>query len=407
MNKKLKALLDKINSKKTEVTDLAEKGKLDEAEKAKTELVDLQKQFDILKDVLPEEETAIPENKAVKPEKITEPVSVPKNVHVVQTEDHDAVHEFANAARHLFMNVDKTNNEGTGADGGYVVPQDIQTFINKFKEAEFDLTQFVDSENVTTNSGRRTFQTRSQLTGFTQVGEGSKIAQADGPQFSILEYTIKKYAGFLPVTNELLNDSDQNITNVITEWIARQDVATRNAIIIAILKTFATAAIKDSKDIKKAVNVTLGSKFAGSVAIYTNDDGLNYLDSDDNFTDKNGRSLITPDLQTPMQMIFAAGGQKIPIRVVPNDILTTDTTTTQGSSIIPVFIGDLKEAVKLFDRQKVTITNSNVAVAGNFNAFDQDMTLFRAIDRLDAVQKDAAAMVYGQITVKDSTAAGK
>lgn len=403
MNKKLKELLDKINSKKAEVTDLAENGKLDEAEKAKAELVDLQKQFDILKDVLPEEQSVTPENKTVEPERITEPVSVPKNVHVVQTKNHDAIHEFANAARHLFMNVDKTSNEGTGADGGYVVPQDIQTLINKFKEAEFDLTKFADTENVTTNSGRRTYQTRAQLTGFTQVGEGAKIAQVDGPQFSILEYNIKKYAGFLPVTNELLNDSDQNITNVITQWIAKQDVATRNSIILAILKQITPTAITGYKDIKKAVNVTLGSKYAGSVAIYTNDDGLNYLDTE--FVDKNDRSLVTPDLQTPMQMVFAAGGQKLPIRVIPNEILTTDTTTTKGSSIIPVFIGDLKEAAKLFDRQKVTITNSNVAVAGNFNAFDQDMTLFRAIDRLDAVQKDAAAMVYGQITVKDSTPA--
>lgn len=407
MNKKLKALLDQINSKKAEVVDLTEQNKLDDAENAKKELIDLQKQFDLLKDVLPEEKpvaSVVPENRAEEPKKAEEPVAS-KNVHVVQAKDNDSVHKFADAARRLFMNVDPAaSSEGIDANGGYIVPQDIQTYINQFKEAEYDLSKLVSSETVSTNAGRRTFQTRAQLTGFTQVGEMGKIGQVAGPQFEILEYAIKKYAGFLPVTNELLADSDQNITRTITQWIARQDVATRNALILAVLASaFAKAPVSSAKDLKKIINVTLGSKFAGNVAIYTNDDGLNFLDTDDAFTDKNGRSLITPDLQTPMQMVYAAGAQKVRINVIPNEVLASDTTTTKGSTIIPVIVGDLKEAVALFDRQKISISNSNTAVAGNFNAFDQDMTIFRAIDRLDVKARDTQAAVYGQITVKDST----
>lgn len=401
MNKKLKELLDAINSKKAEVADLAENGKLDDAENAKKELVDLQKQFDILKDVLPEEKpvaSVVPENKAAG-EKKAEPE---KKVHIVENKE-DAVHKFADAARHHFYNTDPAaSSEGVDANGGYVVPKDIQTYINKFKEAEFDLSSLVTSENVSTNAGRRTFQTRAQLTGFQAVAEAGKIGQIAGPQFQILEYAIKKYAGFLPVTNELLADSDQNITRVITQWIAKQDVATRNALILAVLSgsDFAKVAIKDQNDIKKTINVTLGSKFAGGVSIYTNDDGLNYIDT--TFLDKNGRSLITPDLQTPMQMVFAAGAQKVRIKAIPNEVLHSD-TTTKGTTVIPVIIGDLKEAVALFDRQQLSISNSNVAVAGNFNAFDQDMTIFRALDRLDVKARDTQAAVYGQITVKDST----
>lgn len=409
MNKKLKELLDQINSKKAEVVDLTEQNKLDDAENAKKELIDLQKQFDLLKDVLPEEKpvaSVVPENRAEEPKKAEEPAAS-KNVHVVQAKDNGAVHRFADAARHLFRNADPAaSSEGVDANGGYIVPQDIQTYINQFKEAEYDLSKLVSSESVNTDAGRRTFQTRAQLTGFTQVGEMGKIGQIAGPQFQILEYAIKKYAGFLPVTNELLADTDQNITNVITKWIAKQDVATRNALILAVLNgsDFTKTAITGIKDLKKIINVTLGAKFSGNVAIYTNDDGLNFLDSDAAFADKNGRSLITPDLQTPMQMVFAAGAQKVKINAIPNEILPSDTTTTKGSTIIPVIVGDLKEAVALFDRKKVSISNSNTAVAGNFNAFDQDMTIFRAIDRLDVKARDTQAAIYGQITVKDSTA---
>lgn len=396
MNKKLKALLDKINNKKAEVTDLAEKGKLDEAEKAKAELINLQKQFDLLQDVVDPDAPA--------PEPTPEPTPAPKDTHVVGAKDKDAVHEFADAARHGFYNADTPNNEGTGLNGGYTVPADILTRINQFKEDEFDLSKFADSENVTTNSGRRTYQSRADLAGFSLVGEGAKITQAAGPQFQILEYAIKKYAGFFPVTNELLADSDANITSVLTQWIARQDVATRNNLILNLLKGITPTAFSGYKDIKKAIIATLGSKY-NDLAIYTNDDGVNYIDTE--FVDGNGRSLLVNDLQTSLGMRFAAGGRLIPIRQIPNTILASDSKTTQGSTIIPVFIGSMKEFVKVFDRQRLTILSSNTAQAGNFNAYDQDMMLFRAIDRLDVVKKDDQSMVYGQITVKDSTAAGK
>ena len=52
MNKKLRALLDSINAKKQEVQDLAEAGKLTEAQTAKDELQKLQKKFDLLADVM-------------------------------------------------------------------------------------------------------------------------------------------------------------------------------------------------------------------------------------------------------------------------------------------------------------------------------------------------------------------
>ena len=396
MPKKLKELLDAINSKKTEVINLTNEKKFDDAEKAKAELINLQKQFDLIQDVVDPDVPA--------PEPTPEPTPAPKDTHVVGAKDKDAVHEFADAARHGFYNADTPNKEGTGLNGGYTVPADILTRINQFKEDEFNLSKFADSENVTTNSGRRTYQSRADLAGFSLVGEGAKIAQAAGPQFQILEYAIKKYAGFFPVTNELLADSDANITSVLTQWIARQDVATRNNLILNLLKGITPTALSGYKDIKKAIIATLGSKY-NDIAIYTNDDGVNYIDTE--FVDGNGRSLLVNDLQTSLGMRFAAGGRLIPIRQIPNTILASDSKTTSGSTIIPVFIGSMKEFVKVFDRQKLTILSSNTAQAGNFNAYDQDMMLFRAIDRLDVVKKDEQSMVYGQITVKDSTAAGK
>ena len=135
----------------------------------------------------------------------------------------DPVHEFAQAVRRGFKNI---NNETTGADGGYTVPEDIQTRIEKYREAKFSLVNLIRKENVTTNKGRRTFQTKAQHAGFSKVAEAASIGAVNGPQFSILNYAIDKFAGYLPVTNELLEDSDANITAVMVEWLGEEAIAT-------------------------------------------------------------------------------------------------------------------------------------------------------------------------------------
>ncbi len=375
MNKKLLELLNQINEKKTEVKNLVDANKLEDAKAAKEELKNLQEQFDILKDVMdPDGDGSVtdPENT----------VPVPRN------DPRDSVAEFANAARRGFRNA--TMVEGTPADGGYTVPEDIQTRINEYRNAKFSLISLVDVENVTTNKGARTFKKRAQQTGFTKVAEGGKITAGSTPQFERLEYNIDKYAGYFAVSNELLSDSDANITNTLTRWIGDESRVTRNKIIIEVLKTFTTAAITGIDDIKKALNVTLGQAFKPTSVIVTNDDGLQWLDT---LKDNDGKYLLQADPTSPMNMRIAAGATTIPVKVVPNADLPTE------SSKIPMFIGDIKEGVKFFDRNQTSIMSSNIASIGTLNAFEEDLTLWRAIEREDCVKKDGAAVVFGQVTV--------
>ena len=279
-------------------------------------------------------------------------------------------------------------NEGTGADGGYTVPDDIVTKVNKYKEERFSLKNLIDYEAVTTKSGRRTYKKRSQHTGFAEVAEGGKIGKAAKPQFEVVNYNIKKYAGFLPVTNELLEDSDAAIAQTIIEWLGEEDIATENAQIIAAINKKSATPFAGLADLKKAVNVTLAA-FAGSVKVITNSDGLQYLDT---LEDSDGRSILKPNPAEPLAMSLAVGVRSIPLVVVPNDILKTE------SNAIPFIVGDLKEYCKEFDRKQLTIDNSGVASIGDFNAYEQDMQLFRGIKRADWQVKDAAAIVRGTIT---------
>lgn len=385
MNKKLLELLDSINEKKTEVRNLVGEGKLEEAKAAKEELKNLQEQFDLLKDI---DDGAREDMR----QKLNNGTATP-------VQQKDPIKEFADAARNGFQN---SMNEGTKADGGYTVPEDIETRINERRSAKASLIDLVDVEPVTTNKGSRTFKKRSQQTGFIKVGEGGKIGAKATPQFERLDYEIDKYAGYFPVTNELLEDSDANIANTLIAWIGDESRVTRNKLILDVVKTKTVTALAGLDDIKKALNVTLGQAFKPTSRIVTNDDGLQYLDT---LKDVNGRDLIQPNPTDSAKLQLRAGTTIVPIEVLPNSDFPSD-TATKGKRKIPVIIGDMKEAVKFFDRKQLSIMTSNIAAIGDLNAFEQDLTLFRAIEREDVQMKDEEAIVYGEITLEDTSVTG-
>ena len=374
MNKRMRELQAQILQKSKEAQGLTDKEAptADDIAKAATlmdEVDVLQKEFETLERVEKSKKAGVPAGEEGKEEKKV-----------------NAIKAFADAVRAHFKVKDL--NEGTPADGGYTVPEDISTMVQRFKEEHFSLATLIDRETVSTNAGRRTYKQRAQYTGFTQVGEGGKIGKTGAPKFSIIEYAIKKFAGYMPVTNELLEDSDAAITNLMTEWLAMEEVATENAQILAKINAKEATALTGIKDIKKAINVTLAA-FAGSVRIVTNSDGLQYLDT---LEDGNKRPLLSPDPVKPMELYLSVGVRRIPVTVVPNEVLAT------ADSKIPFIIGDLHEYMKEFDRKQLTLMTSNTAAVTDFNAFEQDMTLIRAIMRADWVVKDDKAIVRGELT---------
>lgn len=394
MSKKLLELLDSIKEKKTFVQSLVAEGKLEDAANAKEELKNLQQKFDLLKDLEDEElenmETRL-KNKDVPAVNIIKPAK--------ESGEEDSIKEFANAARRRFQN---SMSEGSNPDGGYTVPEDIQTKINEYREAKASLIDEVDVENVTTVRGARTYKKRTQQTGFTKVGEGGKIPGKETPQFERLNYEIEKYAGYFPVTNELLDDSDANIAGTLIAWIGDESRVTRNKLILAAAAEKEKTALTGLDDIKKALNVTLGQAFKPTSKIITNDDGLQYLDT---LKDANGRDLLQPNPTEPAAMQLRAGATVIPIKVIPNADMPSDTETA-GTRKIPMIIGDLREAVKFFDRNQLTIMTSNIAAVGELNAFEEDLTLYRAIEREDVQTKDLEAIVYGELTINDESVTG-
>lgn len=294
--------------------------------------------------------------------------------------------------------LDGVMNEGAPADGGYTVPEDIWTRVESFRQAEFSFLDLVRREVVHTATGARTFKKRSQYTGFGLVPEGGAIGPvAETPQFERIPFAIKKYAGYMPMTNELRYDSDANVAQIIIEWLGQESRATANKLILAQIQgsTETPTNFANLDGIKKALNVTLGSAFKGSSRVITNDDGLQYLDTLKKKSDSN-EYLLTPDPANPMALRLTAGATTVPLVVVPNNVMPTPSEgATSGQ--IPFIIGDLYEGVVYWDREWMSIAESAIASIGDLNAFEQDLTLYRAIEREDVTLRDTDAFVYGYI----------
>ena len=363
MNKKMRELLTKIEAKTLEAKEARDKGETDKAVTILDDIDVLKKEYDVEKRLMEEEKPEEPEKKAA-------PV--------------DSVKAFAQAARSGF----KGMNEGTPAQGGYTVPEDIETKINHYRENGDSLQNLITVVPVKTKSGARTFRVRSQQTGFANVAEGGAIGTKDTPNYTRLEYTVAKYAGIYEATNELMEDSDANIAHELTRWIGTESRVTRNNLILAAIKTISSTAIAAGADgLKKALNVTLKPYFRNSAVIVTNQDGLNYLDT---LKDKNDQYLLKPEVADATQYRFAG----FPVKVYDNDTMPSNTATS-GKLGIPFIIGDLKEAIVMFERKGVSILGSNVAG----DAFAHDMTYFRAIEREVVKVRDSAAVINGVMTV--------
>lgn len=365
MNKELREMLDKINAMKDQAKQLLAEDKVEDAKAMKNDIVKLQEKFDIAKDLYEQEKLEM-ENKT------------PGN----PAPQDNYEKEFINGLRTQFKNA---MSEGSSTDGGYTVPQDIQTKVNDLRTAKDALQNLITVEPVTTLSGSRVFKARAQQTGFAEVAENGTIAEKATPQFTNLPYSVKKYAGFFKVTNELLKDSDQAIKGTLIKWIGDESRVTRNKLILAELDKKAKTAIASVDDIKDTLNVTLDPAFRATAKVVTNQSGFNWLDKQ---KDSDGNYLLQPSVSSPTGKQLLG----VDIAMVSNKDLPNDTTVGTKA---PIIIGDLKEAVVMFDRETLSVMASDTAG----DAYLTDVTLFRAIEREEVKTRDAEAFVYGQIAI--------
>lgn len=396
MNKKLQEMLNKINAKKTEAKKFLDEGKIDEAKAAKTELEQMQAAFDIAKDLYDEEKEEVEDK--------------------INNDEMKDVTDKKGGIINAFINVIKAGilkkpasekdveilnqmNEADPivgvSDGGVTVPKDIRTQIKELRRSEDALENLVNVEPVSTLTGSRVIEVNADQVPFDNVEEAAQFPDVSTPQFATIDYKVKKKGGILRVTRELLQDTAENILGYLRKWIAKKAKTTRNFLILSELNTsFGTlpVAIADIDDLKDIFNVTLDPAIALGAKVLTNQDGFNWLDK---LKDLDGKYILQPNpVNATQKLLFG----RYPVVVVSNKVLASTVVGPVEAPTgykYPLYMGDFKEAITLFDRETLSIEFSTEAG----DLWGKDLTGVKVRERLDIKTVDDEAVVKGEVTV--------
>ncbi|SEM81562.1 phage major capsid protein [Paenibacillus sp. OV219] len=391
MDEKERELRQRLAAKLEEARRLMAESKMEEARSATSEAKQLREQIDLLKELRDTDTpgATVPVEPEARGNQSGNPAawSVPsyRSAFLKVLRNRPLTGDEQRLVEEVELEVRAGMQGGVGEDGGLIVPQDIQTMIHELKREFVSLEPYVTVEPVSTRSGSRVIEKNADITPFAEITEMTDIGDLDNPKFKPLAYTIKDRGGILPISNTLLNDTDQNLMQYIARWIAKKSVVTRNKLILDKLAALTRKPIANLDSIKKILNVDLDPNIALNAIILTNQDGFNYLD---NQKDADGKDLLQPDPTQPSRKLLKGK----PIVVLANRWLPSTGTTTKKA---PIYIGDLKEFIVLFDRQQYSITSTNVGG----KSFGRNTTDVRAIQREDLQLFDDEAVIAGEITL--------
>lgn len=299
--------------------------------------------------------------------------------------DKDAIkNQFVNE----FKNMITSGTTGTG-NGGLTIPDDVQQQIRTLVRQQFSLQSIVNVESVTTTHGSRTYEKLADITPLVELDEdGKAIGDNDDPELTVVKYLIHEYAGINTATNSLLKDTVANILQWLTNWIAKKVVVTRNLKILEVMnKAPKKPTIAKFDDVKDLENNTLDPAIESTSSFLTNQSGYNVLSK---LKDADGRYLMQPDVTQPDRYLI--DGKPV-LRIA-------DKWLPDVSGSHPLYFGDFKQAITLFDRENMELTTTNIGGG----AFETNTTKVRVIDRFDVEMVDDGAIAVGSFkAVADQT----
>ena len=277
--------------------------------------------------------------------------------------------------------VSSDETDGAG-HAGLTIPKDIQTTIHLLVRQYDSLQEYVNVEHVSTAQGSRVYEKWANITALAEIEEESgSIGANDDPQLTVVKYLIKRYAGITTVTNSLLKDTAENIIAWLSSWIAKKVVVTRNTKIIAAIDKLPTKPTLTKWDDIIDLEAKVDPAIKPTSIFLTNTSGFTALKK---VKDAMGNYLMERDVKSPTG--YSIDG--FPVKEVADRWLPNKSTAR------PLYFGDLKQAVTLFDRENMSLLATNIGAG----AFETDTTKIRVIDRFDVATVDNEAFVPASFT---------
>lgn len=226
----------------------------------------------------------------------------------------------------------------TSVEGGALIPEELLA-TQKKPEEEVDLRNYVKVVSVTSVNGKYPVISKSngKMNTVEELAANPKLAN---PVIDEIDYKIATRRGYIPISQEMIDDANYDVTGLIRDEINSQSLNTSNADIAAKLKTAPAKEVTGIDEVKDLVNKEIKKvypvKFIVSSSLYAEWDKLK---------DKNGRYLM-------QDSITASSGKMILGREVV--VLDDDLIGTAKGDLVG-FVGDSKSFVTFFDRKRTSV----------------------------------------------------
>lgn len=261
----------------------------------------------------------------------------------------------------------KTTDSGSAA----LIPTEVLKphFVNKTRNPLLDLV-----ERVKVNSRSGKYPVIKKTDGVMVSTEELKSNPELGkPAISEIDYSIKTYRGYVPVSQEMIDDADYDIMSIVEDEVFNQGENTELSLVAAVLKEATQADAAGFDGIKDIYNKKLKSIYKASIVVTKS-----MFAALDKVKDKDGRYMLQTDVASPTGYSF--GGKTI---------YKVDDTVFGNEGDMKFFIGDVTEFVKEFDRSQVSVKWVNNDIYGQ---------LLGLFIRLDVEKVDDEAGFFGTYT---------
>lgn len=248
------------------------------------------------------------------------------------------------------------------------IPEEIIYDPSKEVNSVVDLSTLLTKTPVNTGSGTSPVVKRANYV-FPTVEELKQNPNLGKPEFTNVNWKVQTHRGALAISNESIQDSAIDVSQLILDQMGDAKVNTYNAKISSILKAFNAADANTDNLVdayKYLINVGLDSAY--HPVIVASQSMYNALDT---LKDKNGQYIFHQDVTG----VSASTLLGIPVFKINDDLFGNN-----GEA--HAFIGDMSRSIFFADRQKITLSWQYNEVYGQYLA---------AALRFDTVTADAKA----------------
>lgn len=279
-------------------------------------------------------------------------------------EDHTkSIRDSINSFVHAGASGRKYINDATNSDDGQItspvvaptIPETIIYDPSKEVNSVVDLSTFLTRTPVSTGSGTAPIIKRADYS-FPTVEELQENPKLGKPEFSNVNWKVKTHRGALAISNESIQDSSVDVSDLILTQMGEARVNTYNKSISDVLKKF--NAVEDANadnlvDVYKyLLNVALDPAY--NPVIIASQSMYNALDT---LKDKNGQYIFHQDVTGKS----GANLLGVPVFKIGDKLLGEAGEST-------AFIGDMSRAVFFADRQQINLSWQYNEVFGQYLA---------------------------------------